>query len=264
MAATVFKDLCARMLVPESERVAQIWQLLCSEQQARLVLAMPGTATELAERTELTPEQVQRDAQDLYYKGVAFFSDKPTGRIYRAPKHLIQLHDSSVQWAEAPPEFYDLWKAFMTEEYPSLLAMMLATGLPSFMRTIPAPGALEGVSDVQASDDIQQLIASVKEFAVCKCPCRTCERNCDNALETCMQFDKGAHYAIERGNGKRIDREQAMRIIHQAQEVGLVHLVENKRELGTVLCNCCSCCCAIIKPFVNAPDCRGVLAPSRF
>ena len=62
----------------------------------------------------------------MFHRGVVFRADKSPGRILRAPRHLIQLHDASNQWPEAPEAFYDLWKEFMHAEFPRFVAGALS------------------------------------------------------------------------------------------------------------------------------------------
>jgi len=264
MATDVYKELCSKMMVPESERMARIWSILCDETDARLVAAMPGTVPELAERTGLSEGEIDKRLKTLFYKGVVFESQKPHGTVYRGPRHIIQMHDASIQWPDAPKELYDAWKAFTAEEYPPLLSTMLASGLPSFMRVVPTTTAIEGIPDASPFEDVTRMIDAATDLAVCKCPCRVSERNCDLPTEVCIQFDRGARYNIKRGTGREISRDEALRLVREAEEAGLVHTVENRPGLGNVLCNCCTCCCAIIRPYLSGPEFHAILAPSRF
>ncbi|MBW1810128.1 MAG: 4Fe-4S dicluster domain-containing protein, partial [Deltaproteobacteria bacterium] len=68
----------------------------------------------------------------------------------------------------------------------------------------------------------------------------------------------------KRGTGRAISKAQAIDILRKAGQAGLVQMVENSRALGKVICNCCSCCCAIIRPARTDPACKPVLAPSLF
>ena len=47
MPTVAHQELCSRMMVPGSERLARIWEMLCDETDAKLLLAMPGTAGSL-------------------------------------------------------------------------------------------------------------------------------------------------------------------------------------------------------------------------
>ena len=99
---------------------------------------------------------------------------------------------------------------------------------------------------------------------MCRCPCRLEERACDSPVERCLQMNRGARYAIKRGVGRAITRAEALDILVRMADQGLVHLVESREGLGNVICNCCSCCCAIIRPAREHASCRPILAPSSY
>ena len=264
MAADVYNEFCTRMMVPQSQRLTRVLQILCEPIDVELLLAMPGTVSELTEKTGSSEADVKKRIKDLSFKGLVFESDKPQGTVYRAPRHIIQLHDASIQWLEATQEFYDAWSDFMTQEYPSWLKKMLEMGLPSFMRVIPSSGTLENLPEVRDDEDVEHFIDTAESIAVVRCPCRLSESKCDAPVETCIQFDRGALYNIKRGTGRSITKDEARDIVKQSEELGLVHTVENRPGIGNVLCNCCTDCCAIIGPYLQGGEFRSILAPSRF
>ncbi len=264
MAAEVYKELATKMMLPDSERMTRIWAMICNEEEAALLLSLPGTAKELAEKTNRLEAEVQAQLEELFHKGVAFESVKPHGTIYFPPRHLIQFHDASTQWPEAPEEYHQLWKEFMAEEYPPMIKVMMDAGIPAFMRVVPTAAVAEDIPNLLPSEDPRQVIENATAWAVCKCPCRLVEQACDTNLETCLQFDKGAKYAIKRGTGKELTKEEALKIMIEAEENGLMHAIDNKATGGTFMCNCCSCCCMILQPYKKGADYRPVLTPSRY
>ncbi len=265
MPTNAHEELCARMMVPGSARMARIWELIADETDAGLLLAMPGTVSELAGATGVDEKEIEGRAEELFRRGAVFKSRKPHGTVHRSPKHLIQFHDSSNQWPEAPEELFDLWKEFMHHEYQALLATMFSAGFPAFMRVVPGLEMLERLDEVEPFEDLRDMIARASDIAVCRCPCALVERNCDpSSVERCLQLGKGARYVLERGTGRSLPRDEALDLLRGMEERGLVHIVENKKGLGTVICNCCTCCCAIIKPFMSDPACRPILAASLY
>ena len=50
---------------------------------------------------------------------------------------------------------------------------------------------------------------------------------------------------IERGTGRGISADEALRIFKRCEEEGLVHLTgaNSQDDPGPLICNCCSCCC---------------------
>ena len=66
----------------------------------------------------------------------------------------------------------------------------------------------------------------------------------------------------DRGTGREISKKDAIEMLKMCEEEGLVHVVGNTRDLGHIICNCCSDCC------INWPRPRTgpikFAAPSRF
>ena len=44
-----------------------------------------------------------------------------------------------------------------------------------------------------------------------------------------------------------ISQAEALAILEQSEEVGLVHTVSNVMEGVGYVCNCCGCCCGILR-----------------
>jgi len=68
-------------------------------------------------------------------------------------------------------------------------------------------------------------------------------KKCDAPVEVCLQINRGADYTIERGSGREVSKEEAIKLLDQAEEAGLVHVTMNKAGVGHFICNCCGCCC---------------------
>jgi predicted molibdopterin-dependent oxidoreductase YjgC len=74
---------------------------------------------------------------------------------------------------------------------------------------------------------------------------------------------RAADYAIKRGTGREVTREEAWEILRRSEEAGLVHVTDNRADGGHIICNCCSCCCIVLPVIIRAKK-RVLLAPSRF
>jgi ferredoxin len=79
-------------------------------------------------------------------------------------------------------------------------------------------------------------------------------------------MNKGADYSIKRGTGRKINLDEAKEILLKAEEAGLVHMTGNRSSIGTVICNCCSCCCIALSYEKNAVagSLYGQVNPSRY
>jgi len=75
-------------------------------------------------------------------------------------------------------------------------------------------------------------------------------------------FNKVAETLVKHGTARRIDLDEAMRIIWEAEADGLVHNVDNcEGEIGSV-CNCCPCCSILLRSWQRGM--RNADSPSRY
>jgi ferredoxin len=179
------------------------------------------------------------------------------------PRHIVQFHDATILWEEAPQELMDLWMEFEETDYPMLLELVTQIKMPSFMRVIPIGESITPRSKVLAHEDAVRMLETAQAIAVTDCACRKLLKKCDRPLKVCLQINRGAEYAIKRGTGRRIDAAEAGQILEISRKAGLVPMTENSAGRSNVICNCCSCCCEMLR-FATDEKTRGVLSPSRY
>lgn len=262
-SADLYKNLSKKIGTENSTLIPQIWRTICSEEEAEILSAMPGTAEELAEKFGKGIDEMNSIIHELFIKGVVFEVIKEGVTRYRMPNHIIQFHDATILWKDAPEEMIDLWVKYMNEEFPQIPEMLTAINFPPFFRVIPINEGIESQSQILPYEDAAKIVEEARNIAVTDCTCRLIMKKCNKPLNVCIQLNKGADYALKRGTGRKIDVEEAKQILRTCEEAGLVHTTENKAGVGTVICNCCDCCCEVL-PFLRNPATKGVVAPSRY
>jgi NAD-dependent dihydropyrimidine dehydrogenase PreA subunit len=109
-------------------------------------------------------------------------------------------------------------------------------------RTLPA-----GLQAVYPFHLMEHVIENAGLIAVAHCPCRIAyrlaDKGCEHPTEVCMKFNDMARYVIDKGLAKEISKEEALDIVRQAEEAGLVHFVDNAEGEIQHNCNCCGCAC---------------------
>lgn len=257
-----YRKFAEKMMQKDSKWIPEILKSMIDENQAELLISLPGTAEEMAKKLGREVSSVEADLQDMFRKGLTFKKTKGGVTTWRAPAHLAQFHDASILWPEAPPSFMALWRKYMEEDWPAL-AKVIGKVMPKpFTRVIPVEKSLSGRMQILAPDNVRELLEKSERFAVTKCTCRLSMRNCDAPVEVCLQLNKGAEYAVERGSGREVSREDALRIMEAAEAAGLVHVTMNKAGIGHFLCNCCGCCCQSFTLLIS--DGVPLCDPSRF
>ncbi len=259
----VYRELSKKLMLENSTILPKIWRIVCSEDEAQLVNRLPATLEQLVQESGKAASEMQDILNELFHRGVVFDSVKEGTTLYRMPRHIIQFHDATILWPEAPEDLFTLWEEFEDTDYPELLELVTAIKLPSFMRVIPIGETIEARNQVLAFEDARKMLENADSIAVTTCVCRKLMKRCDGPLEVCLQLNRGAEYNIKRGTGRKVSIDEAIAILKIAEAAGLVHMTENTTGKSNVLCNCCNCCCEMLR-FATNEKTKGVLAPSRF
>ncbi|MBI5119216.1 4Fe-4S binding protein [Candidatus Poribacteria bacterium] len=97
---------------------------------------------------------------------------------------------------------------------------------------------------------VSKFIQESDDIALSVCYCRhemeLLGKSCGRPKDTCLTFGPFARYAVERGFGRKITREDAYKVLDRSEEEGLVHLSDNTQKRINFICNCCGCCCGLL------------------
>jgi NAD-dependent dihydropyrimidine dehydrogenase PreA subunit len=263
MAKDIYEQMTDKIMLTGSKLIPELFCMIADEDEARLLMAMPGTPEQLAEKTGRPLDAVEESCRTLYQKGLAFKSLKGGTVGYKMCRDMIQFHDATILWADAPLAYLDLWQRFMEEEWPMFARLAEQFFPKAFTRVIPVDQSLDPANQqVLDVDSARKIITDAEVMAVTRCTCRVIAHKCDMPLEVCIQVDNAARYTIDRGSGREITRQEAYDILQMSEEKGLVHVTMNRSHAGHFICNCCSCCCQAL-PMVISEGLK-ILDPSRF
>jgi ferredoxin len=257
-----YVELANRIGLGQSRRIPVLFQMIADHSEADLLLALPGAAPGLASTLGRPESEVTAALNTLFVKGLVFSSGKGDPPSYRMSRDLVQFHDASILWPDAPREFLDLWQDFMETEWPDVARTFSKIMPRPFTRVIPVGVTIDAKTHVLAFEDIREIVENARTLSVTKCTCRLTAHKCDKKLEACLQINRGADYNIARGTGRKLTKEEALDVIRQAEEDGLIHVVMNKQAVDQFICNCCPCCCQTMPVLIEHNI--SVIEPSRF
>jgi Pyruvate/2-oxoacid:ferredoxin oxidoreductase delta subunit len=260
--SNLYQEFSQMLGAPDSKILPRILQKIADEREIRVLMAAfpPATVSELAGKTEIAREVIQVMVEDLFQKGLIFFSKKEGEPRYYRVKTVPQFHDSSVLWKGATKEFLRLWKEYTDKEWPDFGRVIEAFLPKPAIRVIPVGATIESKAKVLAMEDVREIVQQARNLAVAPCTCRVVDGKCGKPVEVCIQVNRAADYALQRGTGRAISKEEAIRILHTAEKEGLVHVVDNRQKVDHIICNCCRDCCINWR----LPNRHKLVAPSRF
>jgi ferredoxin/DNA-binding Lrp family transcriptional regulator len=251
----MYEKLMQVLGFPDSKLLREILEYLMSEEEATVAAALPGSIWEVAEKTGISEQRVKEILENLFEKGVVFPKDFQKREYFRFARDIIQLHDATLAtWRMKDTHFAMLWKEFGDIECHQKVGQVLGVTGMKVWRVVPAYRSIKDM-EVLPYENIKEMLKQQEKIAVVPCSCRNvthlasdgCNYTDEGKQWHCIQLGRGAEYVIARGSGREITVEEALRLIDEIEEDGLVHTWPNTASITgrrvTVNCNCCSDCC---------------------
>jgi NAD-dependent dihydropyrimidine dehydrogenase PreA subunit len=148
--------------------------------------------------------------------------------------------------------FIDRELAELCEDYAPYLAKTIGGTEPALARVVPVQKKIDARTTVLAYEDTRKMIEGARSFRVMDCICRKEKalvgEPCTHTVETCLTFSKNENaYDDSHLGGRIISKEEALAVLDAAEEEGLVHCTYNFEHNQMFVCNCCSCCCGLMR-----------------
>jgi electron transport complex protein RnfB len=232
---------------PKSDdgREVDLLRRLFSPDEAELFLHLtliPEPARVIARRAKRPPDEVAEQLEGMARKGLVYSyhsGDRPPE--YIATQFAVGFFEFQI--GRLDRELAEETLAYMSTVSPTFWERM-----PQ-LRTIPVAESVDAESAVMIYEQAEELIRAQKKIRVNPCICRVQKRlldeGCDKPLETCLAFGYGADYYERLGVGRAIDQEEALAILAQAEEAGLV-LQPSNTQKASYICCCCGDCCEVL------------------
>ncbi len=231
----------------ESGVEIKILKKLFNEEEAEyaiLLTAFPEETEQIAERAGMNAEELKEKLEMMAKKGLIFRARRDGKTFFNTAPFMIGLYEYAV-------EIIDQELAQLFNEYfeTAFLTELGISNVPGF-KVIPIEETIQSDQVLLPHHTLEGKIREARIISVAACICRKETRligkGCDYPEETCLNFGIAAEYYIENGIGRQIDADEAIRILKEADEAGLVHAGSNSKHLSNI-CNCCPCCCASMK-----------------
>ena len=221
----------------------QLLRKIFSSEEASLASQLGGSMESvdiITKRIGLSTEETEARLTKMAKRGLLWYDSGDGKSFFRLAPFIVGIY-------EAQKESMDHEMAHLVEEY---LANGGANGImkpyPALHRVIPAQKAVKS-EWILPYDDVKAILLSSKTFRLRDCVCRVQQdhigRKCDFPLRTCLSFSS----VDSPQNQYNILKEEALAFLDKAEEMGLVHTVSNVMKGLGYVCNCCGCCCGILR-----------------
>ena len=221
----------------------RILEKIFTPDEAALAARLTGhyeTFAEISARTGLAEDVFNRTLIALAQRGLVWF-EKSDGRArFRLAPFVVGIYEASMH-------LLDHELAHLVEDYFREGGAKGIMGYePALHRVVPAQDAIKS-EWIMPYDDLRSIILACQSFNVRDCICRV-ERDlvgetCHFPVHTCINFSESERPA-QPGD---VSQAEALELLDKWEEIGLVHTVNNVAKGVFYVCNCCGCCCGILR-----------------
>jgi Pyruvate/2-oxoacid:ferredoxin oxidoreductase delta subunit len=251
------------MAGPKTPAFIDIMRLQFTEAEARLALQIRtsgGTLSELAEKTKVKKDKLEKVLYAMADKGTIFYESGPDP-VYKVIKMAAPGFIETGLWGGIKyPYQVQLAKAINQVLKDWAAEKLAKLGFPfapvwAGVNTLPA--------DADPSENLAEAIRHEGHWSVSPCPCRLSQwitdpgNHCGHILETCIHTGDQSRWAVKHGMARELTYEGLVELLEKCNKDGLVHTL----NIQNCVCNCCNDCCAI---FQGRKSGEKVFAPSPF
>jgi Na+-translocating ferredoxin:NAD+ oxidoreductase subunit B len=226
----------------------EILRRLISPDEAELACILSGQpepVSVISERSGIPSEALQPRLEVLVKKGIIFkvYLEEP---LYGLATMMPGIYEFQVN--RLTPDLVRLFEQYYAQGH----GKAVLGNNTSFARVIPINKSLEPSMNVHTYDEVDKIIDNAYAVTLANCLCRTNKKligeGCDAPVEdACILLDAWADYYAENGLGKRVSKEEGKAALKRAEAAGLVHNSLNVQDGSLFICNCCGCCCALLR-----------------
>ncbi|UCG67379.1 MAG: 4Fe-4S binding protein [Deltaproteobacteria bacterium] len=234
---------------PQSGAFDEILRILFTPEEVAVALGMvfvPRSVQEIAKIVGVSEDEVLDRCESMANKGIVF-SRKKEGEVgYALLPTIPGMFEFPFMTGGGTPMHDRLGKLWM-EYHHGALGKEFAGSKTPLTRVIPIERALDFSLEVLPYEVISAMLDRATSFGLSQCACRVSVAACDKPRDVCLTFDAFATYLVDRKLAQEITREEAEAIVARAEEAGLVHTTNNSQDRLNFLCNCCTCCCTVLR-----------------
>jgi NAD-dependent dihydropyrimidine dehydrogenase PreA subunit len=202
------------------------------------------TAEQVAARTGRDKAFVEKMLEQMYEHGQLFRVDFGTAKVYKMLPWVFGIYEFQLNRMDR--EFAEL-----CEEYGLHYAPQFFGNKPQLMQVVPVEKEISASHETLPYHSVSNIIEKGLSFAVAQCICKK-EQNlldnpCNRPQEVCLGIAPVPNVFDNHMWGRPITKEAAYKVLEIAEEAALVHLTWNIQNGHYFICNCCGCCCGVLR-----------------
>lgn len=228
------------------------WIFTPEEAELTSKLKLSGeTAAEIAQRLNRSKTDLEPLLDTMLSKGQinSWMSKSAGARKYGLMPFVVGIYEDQLNRMDG--EFAQLLERYYQQGFKKM-----ATTEPVIFQVLPVNKSISTELEIHPYQKAEQMIESASSWGVRECICKKQKaligEPCSYPTTVCLAFvPKAENYFDNDEITKPISKEEALKLLKEAEDAGLVHCTYNVQAGHTYICNCCTCCCGILRGVEN-------------
>jgi NAD-dependent dihydropyrimidine dehydrogenase PreA subunit len=259
---------------PDSPTLRKILSLLFPPVDAELAAKLPHNFTSLetlSRRLGMPADELNARLGDMAGRGLVFDIEQNGKRFFTPLPVVVGFFE--MLFMRLRPDMPMKELALLFEEYFSeynyAFGRTQLAGRTTLFRSLVREEAIPGdmYTEVLDWERASRIVTTATAHAVGICQCHHTAlhagRACDKPREVCLSFNYAADYLIRHGIARAITRDESLAILARSKEAGLAQTADNVQKKVMFICNCCGCCCHVMRQ-IKAVEPRPAVVTSNY
>jgi len=226
----------------------KVLQWIFTEEEADLASRMKlkgETKEEMGKRLDEDPDELEQMLEVMDEKGQIRAWNSSTGRRYALIPFAVGIYEEQLERMDK--DFAELVEGYFQKGKGGALF----DTEPAIFKVIPINRTIESEVEIKPYQIAENLINEAKSWGLRECICKKqqdlLEKPCKYPTSVCIIFAKKENAFANSHLTETITREEALQKLQESEEAGLVHCTMNIQAGHNYICNCCTCCCNILR-----------------
>jgi Na+-translocating ferredoxin:NAD+ oxidoreductase subunit B len=202
------------------------------------------TPAQIAKRIGRPLEELDEKLTSMWKRGLVFGAVLGPLKVFKMMPWIVGIWEMQLNRL-------DRELAELAEQYSLIFGEQFIKYKPQVMQVIPIEKEISAKQEALPYEQVSNIIESSKSFAVAECICRKEQhllgKECKKPRETCLALAPLPGIFENSPWGRPISKEEAYGVLQKSEKAGLVHMTGNVQSGHFFICNCCGCCCGVLR-----------------
>ncbi len=221
---------------------------LFTEKEAKLATFLslaPQSISEISKITQVGEPMIKSQLITMVKKGlIELKREEGKGLVFCLMPFVVGFYER--QNGKIDKEFAELFEEYYHEAFHEIMMVN-----PSVHRVIPVEKTIPVNIDVMPYEKASTYLDEANAWGVLDCICRVQKKligqGCEHPVENCLVFSSKVGAFDRTEDIRALTKNEALQILDEADQAGLVHSTNNAQQDVNYICNCCTCSCGVLR-----------------